>query len=127
MLSSTAEPTLTKVHEDSRGEMYAINLPGERELMLLFSKKGSLRGGHSHTVAESIMILDGCLRYHLLTSPRQDLHAGDCISHPAGKVHMGEFLEDTWLLEWKIGTRKGEWSNIDYEPYRALVRANAGR
>ena len=130
--TSTADPTITKVHEDSRGEMYTINLPGDRELMLLFSKKGSLRGGHSHDVPESVMVLAGRMRYHkLLTGPTDSpltgyttLSDGDSSKNRGGEVHMGEFLEDTWLIEWKVGTTKTGWKNTNYEPWREKVRAN---
>ena len=45
------EPKIVLVHEDDRGEMYSISLPGDRELMLLHSKKGTLRGALSFSVA----------------------------------------------------------------------------
>ena len=127
--TSTAEPTITKVHEDSRGEMYTINLPGDRELMLLFSKQGSLRGGHSHDVPESVMVLSGRMRYHKLFMPDfpatfSTLSDGDASGNRAGEIHMGEFLEDTWLIEWKVGTTKAGWKNTNYEPWREKVRAN---
>ena len=42
------EPTIKLEHADSRGEIYSISLPGDKELMLLHSKAGALRGGHAH-------------------------------------------------------------------------------
>jgi len=123
------EPTITRVHEDARGEMYSISLPGDRELMLLFSKKGTLRGGHSHNVPESVMVLTGRMRYHKKPSSTCEitelLGEGSCSSNAAGVIHMGEALEDTYLIEWKIGTNRTGWKNIDHEPWRAKVRANA--
>ena len=130
--TSTAEPTISLVHKDDRGEMYTINLPGDRELMLLFSKKGSLRGGHSHDVPEAVMVLSGRMRYHKLVMPDfpaiatfSTLSDGDSSTNRAGEIHMGEFLEDTWLIEWKVGTTKSGWKNTNYEPWREKVRANA--
>lgn len=126
----TFEPTITKVHEDDRGEMYSISLPGDRELMLLHSKKGSLRGGHSHDVPETIMVLTGMMRYHKHDEPPfserlSRLGDGDTSSNDAGEVHMGEFLEDTWLIEWKVCKDKRSWKNENYPPWRERVEANA--
>ena len=122
-------PRLALVHSDQRGELFSITLLGDRELMLLFSKAGSLRGGHAHDVPEAVMLLEGRMRYHKLDvtgkEQTEELTAGDASSNPAGQVHMGEFLEDTWLIEWKIGTTAKGWRNINYEPWRAKVRASA--
>ena len=120
-------PEIKLEHSDSRGEIYSITLPGDRELMLLFSKKGSLRGGHSHDVDEVVMVLTGKMRYHKrIDDSKQeiDLRDGQESYNGAGEVHMGEFLEDTWLIEWKHA-RKGEWKNNDDPVYRARVQANA--
>lgn len=124
------EPVLKKVHEDARGQMYAIVLPDGSELMLLHSKKGTLRGGHSHDVPESIMVLSGEMEYHKRPNAISPIHetlvSGDCSGNAAGEIHMGEFIEDTWLIEWKITGGK-PWMNKDYEPWRELVRASASR
>ena len=120
------EPEITKVHEDARGRMYSISLPGDRELMLLFSAKGSLRGGHSHDVPESVLMLTGRMRYHKLDG-EEVLGEGQGDFHEPGEVHMGEFLEDSWLIEWKICDNKRVWSNTDHDPYRERVRANAAQ
>ena len=117
-------PTLELVHSDARGEMYSISLPGDRELMLLFSRKGTRRGGHSHSVPETIMLLDGKMRYHKLNAdcprPPEELGPGDCSRNEAGEVHMGEFTEPTWLIEFKLA-KKGEWTQENYIPWRRLV------
>ena len=126
--TSMAEPTITKVHEDSRGEMYAINL-GDRELILLHSKAGTLRGGHSHDVPEQVMVLTGKLQYHKLAEPDIEVIAtlgeGECSYNKAGEIHMGAFPEDSWILEYKVCPNKNSWMNRDYGPWRARVIANA--
>ena len=116
---------LEKVHEDSRGALYRVLLPTNQELMLLYSRAGSLRGGHSHTVDEIVILLTGQLEYHTLINGEDVVsivEAGHITFHEAGEVHMGRFLKDSYLLEWKIGTTIGEWQNVEYEPYRKLVR-----
>ena len=129
-------PAISLVHEDARGEMYSISLPGDRELMLLHSHAGALRGGHSHDVAEQVMVLDGLMRYRKHRAEFTDtsgsestseelLREGDTSYNAAGRDHMGEFFQDTWLVEWKIGTTKTGWKNTNYAPWRKEVDANA--
>jgi len=121
-------PVLKLEHADARGEIYSITLPGDQELMLLHSKTGSLRGGHAHDVSETVVMLTGKMRYYKKTSIGEydlDLNPGACSFNPAMEPHMGEFLEDSWLIEWKINTSKGQWRNIDDPELRAKVVANA--
>ncbi len=120
-------PVLKLEHADSRGEIYSITLPDDRELLLLHSVKGSLRGGHSHNVDENVVILRGLMVYHKIggKESREVMKEGDVSYNPAGMPHMGEFLEDSWLAEWKINTKKGEGKNIDYPEWRERVKANA--
>ena len=120
------EPSIKCVSEDARGEIFVISLPDDQELLLLHSKQGVLRGGHSHDVNEIVVILSGCMAY----SKRDDmqrqewgetLKAGDDSFNPAGQIHMGEALTDLWLIEMKLNTAKGQWSNQDYLPWRERV------
>ena len=120
------EPKITKVHADARGEIYSISLPDNRELMLLHSVQGSLRGGHSHSVPEAVMVLLGKMRYwkrgpHGNHGERVfTLKAGECSPTAAHTDHYAEFLEDTWLIEVKHA-RIGEWTQAEYKPWRKLV------
>lgn len=124
----SVEPTITKVHSDARGEMYAITI-GDRELILLHSKAGTLRGGHSHDVPEQVMVLTGEMRYHKRPLSIEPIDVvlvdGDCSYNKAGEIHMGEFETDSWILEWKICKDKHSWRNDDYEPWRTQVKASA--
>lgn len=121
-------PSLTLEHADSRGELYSIALPDGRELMLLHSLKGSLRGGHSHSVPEQVLVLSGMLRYHKLNPSGQHrtetLGPGDVSYNPAQQIHLGEFLAESWIMEYKFA-RKGEWTQQNYAPWRERVDANA--
>ena len=123
-------PTIRQVSGDSRGEIYSILLPDNRELMLLHSVKGSMRGGHSHNVPEAVLMLTGRVRYHKKNphGKRNErefiLEAGECSPTAAGTDHYAEFLEDTWLVEMK-DARIGEWTQALYAPWRILVEANA--
>lgn len=127
-------PTIQQVSADERGEIYVVNLPGDRELVLLHSVKGSQRGGHSHDVDEIVVLLSGKMAYHKRrligplnttgTETIEMLQAGDTSFNPAGLIHMAEFLEDSWVMELKAA-KKGEWKNFDYAPWREKVTANA--
>lgn len=131
------EPELKLEHQDSRGQIYSIQLPDNQELMLLHSKAGSLRGGHAHDVDEIVVLLTGKMTYHKLKEIEadgewladgeitRDMKPGDCSFNWRGQTHMGEFVEDSWVLEWKIDTRKGAWRNKDYKPWREKVLAQA--
>ena len=123
-------PTIKQVSADSRGEIYSISLPDNRELMLLHSAAGSMRGGHSHNVPESVMVLTGSMRYRK-KSPYGTriettffLQAGDSSPTAAGTDHVADFPKDTWLVEMKHA-RIGEWTQSNYAPWRAEVEANA--
>ena len=124
-------PVLKLEHSDKRGEIYSIALDGDREMMLLFSKKGSVRGGHAHDVDEVVLVLSGMLKYTKRsddTSERRHvLGSGAFIRHTAGEYHLAEFIEDTWLIEWKLNTTKHAWKNVNWPAYRELVNANASR
>jgi len=117
---------LKQIHQDSRGEIYQVVLPGNRELMLFHCKAGYLRGGHSHDCDELVILLSGKLRYHKWVYEADqvtDLEPGAVSYNPAGVPHMGEFLEDSWVLDWKLGNVGiGEFVTTDFEPFRKLVR-----
>ena len=119
-------PSLKLEHADSRGEIYSISFGDGQELMLLRSNAGTWRGGHNHSVSEIVVLLSGQMRYHKLIYGEdctQVLKPGDASYNPAGENHLGEFLSDSWVMELKLA-KKGEWSQVDYEPYRAKVRAS---
>lgn len=123
-------PVIKLEYADARGEIYSIALPGDKELMLLHSTKGSLRGGHAHDVDEIIVLLTGAMRYtkkagKISTEWGEILEGGEASTNERGVYHLAEFLEDTWLLEWKIDTTKNGWKNIDYPEWRERVKANA--
>lgn len=128
MTTKTFTPTIKLEHADARGEIYSIQLPDDRELMLLHSVPGVFRGGHSHDCKEVVVVLSGEMRYHKREKPGEEpgetraLYAGGMVAvNVAGQVHMGEFLRDTWLLEYKQA-KKGDWKQTDYEPFRQKVR-----
>ena len=122
------EPTITKVSADERGEIFSLSLPGDREMLLLHSFKGTLRGGHSHSCPEAVLLLTGRMRYYKRTPESgqewtEEVIGGQDSYNAAGVVHLGEFLEDSWLIEWKINVTKEGWTSENYAPYRDKVIA----
>ena len=125
-------PELKLEHSDNRGQIYSIALHGNKELMLLHSVAGSVRGGHAHDCDEVITVLTGEVHYDKRDQDgaewTEDMTAGDSRFVPKGLYHLAEFTEDSWLLEWKLAKDKTSWRNIDYKPWREKVAANsAGR
>ena len=117
---------LEQVHTDPRGDIYRVLLPGGRELMLFFCKAGYFRGGHSHDCDELVLLLSGKLRYHKWVNGAEDvtdLDEGGVSYTQAGIAHLGEFITDCWLIDWKLGgVQAGGFVTVDFEPFRKLVR-----
>lgn len=117
---------LELIHSDLRGEIFRIYLPDDRELMLFFCKAGYLRGGHSHDCPEMVLLLSGKMRYHKWVDGKEevtDLDEGQVSYHAAGVPHLGEFISDCWLIDWKLGgVAAGGFVTTDFEPFRKLVR-----
>ena len=122
------EPSIKLEHADKRGEIYSIVLPDGHELMLLHSLPGAMRGGHSHDCDEIVVVLSGKMRYHKTMADgkewKSDLTDGESSFNPAGQIHMGTFLKDTWLVEYKLA-KKGDYKQENYAPYREQVEASA--
>ena len=118
-------PEIKLEKADDRGEIYSIGLPDGTEFLIIHSKKGTLRGGHSHDVAESVMLLTGSMRYHKINGNVPTsfvLNQGHHENNLRHMPHMGEFLEDSWLVEVKPGTPAHTAVDTDYEPMRKQVR-----
>lgn len=120
------EPKLNLIHQDYRGEIYQILLPDDREIMLLFTKKGCLRGGHFHNKLEVDLFVSGRMQYRKIENGFYheivfEKSAGDMLINHPGEPHLAVALEDSWLIEWK-DAHIGEWITTNYEPLRKLVK-----
>ena len=122
------EPILELVHRDGRGDIYRVAIPPDREIMIFRCRAGFLRGGHSHTCPEIVSVLSGRMRYHKTVdgvATVEERGPGDAWANLPGEPHMGEFLEESWVVEWKYGPDAGEgrWTTVDHAPYRDLIEA----
>jgi len=90
---------------DKRGEVYSFRLQDDplQELMIFFTKKGYLRGGHSHNVLEYRVILKGEVIF-IHKYPKEDirfeLKEGNMIVCPPNIPHLLESKADNWIMEW---------------------------
>lgn len=123
----SSEPTISLIFKDKRGESYSIKLPNGRELVLIHSVKGAWRGGHYHTVPEVSLCLTGSIRYTKRYNEDSGIHreltfvdkAGEMLFNDAYEPHVAHFLEDNWLIDWKL--KEGPFETINVSEYRKFV------
>lgn len=116
--------TLKPIAKDARGESYSLMFPDGKEAVLIFTKAGFLRGGHSHTTPEVSLLLSGSVKCWKIINGTEYTFTrkkGETLANRAGEPHLTLFLEDSWLLDWKSEVKAGEWETINYEPYRKQV------
>ena len=119
-------PKIEPIFEDSRGASYRVVFPDNIEMILIYTKKGAMRGGHSHDRPETSMVLSGRMHYSKILNDGSEIYfdhgSGETLHNEPGEVHMATALESGWLMDWKIGTKIGECITTNYEPYRAKIR-----
>jgi hypothetical protein len=120
------ELKLEPVAKDYRGESWRIVFPDNRELMLINTRQGFFRGGHSHSKPEISLLLTGRVKTWKIINGVEviaEKSAGEFMINQAGEPHLTLALEDYWLIDWKLDTKIGESKTINYQPYRAKVDA----
>jgi len=91
--------------EDERGEVYSFVLSEDpfQELMLFFTKKGYLRGGHYHNVKEYRVVIQG-KAWFTHKSKKVDVGflsgEGDLIICDSNTTHVMVAKTDCWIMEW---------------------------
>lgn len=101
--------------------------PDDTEMILIYTKKGAMRGGHSHDRPETSMVLSGRMKYwkRLVDGTEIEFEhgPGETLHNEPGEVHMAQAMEDGWLMDWKVETKVGECTTTNYEPYRSKIKA----
>jgi hypothetical protein len=127
------EPKLTKIAEDHRGASWSITLPGGQELVLIRTKAGFWRGGHSHNVHETSVLLSGRALYLKKFASRTGgqefavIHeTGHSLHNEPGEVHAALALEDYWLIDLRPGTTADQVKSTNWGPWRRLVENQKG-
>jgi quercetin dioxygenase-like cupin family protein len=119
-LRSDMQVTLPKpdiVNEDRRGWILRMMLPDGREDIIIYTRRGFIRGGETHKSDQNNLVLQGALKWTYGDGSTEvtTSHQGNII--PAGKAHMAEAIEDTVYLEWL----DGEWEKTYVPEMREIV------
>jgi len=110
---------IEKIHEDKRGSLHRILFEG-KEFLLVFTKKGMLRGGDYHKSTQHDVVLSGSMEFRYKKGTLEQiktLGVGEMIHFEPNVPHVFTAKEDTLIIEWL----EGEFEKSYYEPYRRLV------
>lgn len=110
---------LEKVHEDERGSIHRLLFKG-KEFIILFTRKGYLRGGDYHKSKQHDVVLVGEMKFRYRINGKdysKTLGAGEMTHFEPHVPHMFSAKEDTVIVEWL----EGEFEKSYYQPYRKLV------
>uniref|UniRef100_A0A6M3XQ03 Cupin domain-containing protein n=1 Tax=viral metagenome TaxID=1070528 RepID=A0A6M3XQ03_9ZZZZ len=115
-MNENLEIKIEEINVDKRGSIYRI-LFRNREFIILFTKKGYLRGGDYHKSIQTDIILSGKI---MIESPNKQkiLIEGQSITFSPYEPHYFEAIEDSLVLEWLSGPFEKKY----YKPYRNKVR-----
>lgn len=88
--------------EDERGEINQLVHEGYRQVNLVRSRAGAVRGGHFHRLNnEAFFIIEGSVRVTVSNAERTESETfskGDMFLIEKGCPHDFEFIEDTTLI-----------------------------
>ena len=100
MLLSIIEPNFE--HKDERGGLVQLVREGYRQVNYVFSKGGSIRGGHYHKInTEAFYIIRGDLELKLSFDGEEETHhfsSKDMFVIPPNVKHTFHYIEDTELI-----------------------------
>lgn len=89
-------------HEDERGNLVQLVHDGWRQVNVVFSKGGTVRGGHYHKVnREAFYIISGCCEVTLSFNGEEQTRVfrqGDFFAIEPNTGHTFRYLEDTMLI-----------------------------
>lgn len=119
-------PTISLIQEDSRGASWSIKFADNRELVLIYTRQGMYRGGHSHDRPEtSLLVKGGPVRYlkRYLDGHEEEFEhvEGQELHNAPGEVHRMFALSENWILDSKINTKIGECITTNDPELRAKV------
>ena len=109
--------------EDLRGEIYDLGVDANVHVSLLTTKKGYVRGGHSHKYNEEFFVVIGKLEYHSGFEDNEQVSVfgpGSTVRTSQGIPHYIKALDDLVLVEFR--PRDSEYEAIEYQPFRRLVK-----
>lgn len=90
------------LHEDERGKLVQLVHDGYRQINVITSKAGGIRGGHYHkNNREAFYVVKGACEVIFTRDGRKESHgfqAGDFFEIEPGTGHTFRYLEDTVLI-----------------------------
>ena len=106
-------------HHDSRGSTLVFRY-NEKDYLLVFTKKGYLRGGEIHEGYQQNVVLSGIVEWITLFNTAT-YTAPDTIVTTKRIPHMMKSLTDSLILEWR---EKPLENPVNYhKPYRDIITA----
>jgi mannose-6-phosphate isomerase-like protein (cupin superfamily) len=114
---------LKKVHEDDRGEIYAIPLGEDKELTILVTNRGYARGGCIHPDSnERCVVVKGRIQYFKgdtnTTLTDNSFLQPNSLFIPKGTPHFYISETDSILLEWGATVKEKDMKHL---PFRNIV------
>lgn len=109
--------------EDARGFIRRIDTQGQK-LNLLFTKKGFMRSGDLHKIAQYDFIFSGQIEiwYRIDGKDVKKVYgAHEFLEIPPGVPHLFNFVEDTLMAEWW----DGPFETWYFRPYRDIIEGKA--
>lgn len=109
--------------KDKRGKVWSFKISETplKEIMILYTKKGALRGGAVHSVVENRVVLEGRIKMKELREEREieyEMKEGDFAWTEKEVPHLMESLTESWVMEWHPAGKK----NWIHEKYRNVVK-----
>lgn len=109
-----------KIHEDARGEIWAIPYDKDKEITIFTTYKGYARGGCIHRKNdECFVVVKGYIEYYVggrkLSLP---YHAGEGGIVPKKKPHYFIAQEESIVMEWGATIKE---KNTKYKRFRKIV------
>ncbi len=108
---------------DVRGDIFDLGELGDLHLNVLTTKRGHLRGGHSHEYNEEFFVVSGRLEFHSGFEGADKatiVGVNETFVTTPDVPHYAKALEDSVIIEFRpSGSR---YDPKDYEPFRKLTR-----
>lgn len=125
-MNEVSKLNIKLIHEDSRGQIFAIENNGKEIASIETYTKDAPRGGHFHPFPEDKIVFTGSINYHLLDPKTKKeaialLKTGDRIVVPPNHPHMFVGVDEHSAF-FVIKTPDSEnYKATYYAPYRKKI------
>lgn len=111
---------MKQIHEDARGKIHQLQI-GDKEFIIMETKKDHSRGGDFHKSIQHDVVLSGRVEFRHIDKDEDIttiLKEGQMITFKPNQPHMLTALTDSLVLEWLEGIFEKQY----YEPFRRLIK-----